>query len=247
MEYRNILGNRYGPWIATITRCDLGRNFELNLSDREFESRPLPKYPTIEETRAKTAKQPTPSQPREPNLRIEIKTVDTGERKQMFGYEARHVITTRKETPLAGLQRDPNDSVRDGWYIDLDKSISCDQKRPAGEAVTLAFVTSGGSQSDRPVPIGIVSGKQETGYPLQVKMVSHSTRTLPDGTKKDFTDTSETQVTELSSGPLDPALFEVPSGFRQVDAIKRNPSVPLSMQWQLAWQRWKAKWERLFN
>ena len=247
IEQRGSQGMVYGPWIATITRCDLGQMFDLNLADREYEAHPIPKFPTLEERRANAAKQPKPSKPPEPNLRIEIKTVDTGERKQIFGYAARHVITTTKETPLGSLKRDPSESVRDGWYIDLDRTISCDQKRPDGNVVAFGFATVGGSGTDIPVPTASVIGKQETGYPVQLKITAHTTRTLADGTKKEFTNASETRVTELSSGPLDPALFEVPRGFRQVDAIKRNPPVPFLMQWRFAWQRWRVKLARMFD
>jgi hypothetical protein len=31
--------------MATITRCDLGLIFELNLDDREYTSRPIPRFP----------------------------------------------------------------------------------------------------------------------------------------------------------------------------------------------------------
>src|SRR2546426_2089727 len=79
-----------------IWRCDLGQISELNLDDREYHSSPLPKWPTREELQARAAKSPQPAQPKKPNLLVEISTVDTGERKELFGYTARHVITTRR-------------------------------------------------------------------------------------------------------------------------------------------------------
>jgi hypothetical protein len=84
------------PRVAAVTRCDLGQIFQLNLDDREYTSRPMPKPLSPEEQKARTeelkaraAQGPQPQRPAQPNLLIEITTYDTGERKQMFGYTAR--------------------------------------------------------------------------------------------------------------------------------------------------------------
>src|SRR5712692_7143401 len=43
------------PHFVTITRCDLGQRFELNLDDREYTSMSLPKFPSKEELQARAA------------------------------------------------------------------------------------------------------------------------------------------------------------------------------------------------
>lgn len=113
------------PRIVTITRCDLDQMFVLNLDQREYMSMPIPKPLTKEELQARAAQQPKPIAPSQPTLLIESTTQDTGERKQMFGYLARRVITTVKQMPLIDSGQIPQETVTDGWYIDLDISISC--------------------------------------------------------------------------------------------------------------------------
>ena len=58
-------------------------------------------------------------------------------------------------------------------------------------------------------------GRRETGYALDITSVHASNATLPDGTHKRFTTTFRTWVTHLSTDPLDPRLFDVPTGFRK--------------------------------
>jgi hypothetical protein len=45
---------------------------------------------------------------------------------EMFGYTARHVITMRTVTPLDDTDAIRQETVTDGWYIDLDTQLSCD-------------------------------------------------------------------------------------------------------------------------
>ncbi len=234
----------YGPPLAMIWRCDLAQISELNLDDREYHSSPLPKWPTREELQARAAKSPQPAQPKKPNLLVEISTVDTGERKELFGYTARHVITTRKYIPLEGAVSEPSESVTDGWYIDLDTRLSCE---PNLKGAGYALLTGSVNGAARDIPTIKATGKPETGFPVELKTIDHSTFSLPDGTRKENTSTFETQVTELSSAPLDPSLFEIPVGFRRVDHLRREPTPPLSAQLASAWQRFKLQLSRLFN
>jgi hypothetical protein len=79
-------------------------------------------------------------------------------------------------------------------------------------------------------------------------MISKSTYTLPEGTKKQSDSKFEMQVTQFEEGPLDPALFEIPPGFKQVDHIERNPvAAASSTQINNLWQRFKASLASLFN
>jgi hypothetical protein len=155
VEYRNAFGRLgtegslqaiYGPRLVSITRCDLGQYFELNLDASEYTATI---YPPKQTTMAERAARGLPTKLNyvsdQPTLRIEVTTSDTGERKEMFGYTARHVITTRKQIPLEGSQSGPQESVTDAWYIDpqpaasadidLNQRLSCDPKLPRGKRV----------------------------------------------------------------------------------------------------------------
>jgi hypothetical protein len=243
-EYRNASGSNYGPLLALLSRCDLGQNFELNLEDKQYVSSPLPHFPTEAERQVLAAKYSATAAQQIPTILVEITTVDTGERKKLFGYDARHVITTRKHTRLNGSKDIEQESVSDGWYTDLPTALSCEPKLRGA----LGFVTLGTLNNvPTEVPSWKLEGKPESGFALSTTTTTHSTYGLPDGSKKDSSSTFEMQVTELYSGPLSPELFEVPRGFTKVDQIRRNPSVPFSMRMQIYWNTLKLKISRLFS
>ncbi len=223
------------PPIVTITRCDRNEIYTLSADAHEFTSRPIPKPPSKEQIEARSAalKKLVGEPPSTPTLLIETTTNDSGERKQMFGHTARHVITTVKQLPIGDSGTLPQENVTDGWYIDLDTSISC----VPGAASFFAVLVGGaprkpGERYLPPVPSYKNVGKPETGFAVETKRSHHlldasgailaGQRMLP---------ADEMHVTEIATIPLDPALFEVPKSFRKVDRIQRAPVLTF-------WQRW---------
>jgi hypothetical protein len=258
LEYQSMSGGAkradgsmdlyYGPHIASITRCDLGKSYELNLDAREYHTFPYPPKPfTIEETKTKGLK-PVGDQPATPTMLIEITTQDTGERKEMFGHTARHVIRTRKETPLEGSRAQAQQTVEDGWFIDLDTAISCDRKwneNQGADTHVVWLIRAGSAPPELPRIVEV--GKPEAGFVVKLNTTYRGAYALPDGTKKESTVTSETTVTLLEEGPLAPAIFEVPPGFGEVAKIDASPHVPLQAAGINAWAQFKARVGRLFN
>lgn len=261
MEFRNYAGpstangsqqRLAGPRLASITRCDLGSIFELNLDAGEYVSAPYPPKPKpLTQREIETHLKIRQSD--KPTLRIEMTTVDTGERKEAFGFTARHVIITRKEIPLENSRRRPQETVTDGWYIDLDLHVSCEpwlrKGRPAHAYMATSVYSSKGSVTWEQPPERsefVDIGEPETGFPVQSMIVSKVAYTLPDGTSKETTSRDETLVTELELGPLDPALFEIPPRFKHVDHIERNPRVS-ARSGQDLWDRFKAKLTSLLS
>jgi hypothetical protein len=255
MEFRNSAGAKkadgslqsiYGPRLVAITRCDLGQVFELNLDASEYTSAPYPPKPlTKEEIEARGLQIPATYWSEKPTLRIEVRTTDTGERKEMFHHVARHVLTTRKQTPLGGSQSEPQETVTDGWYIDLNQRLSCDRKLPEGRQAH-AYLLNGKQPMERPE--FVVIGEPETGFALHSLTTSKITYMLSDGTQKRTDPKTEVQVTQLEEGSFDPTLFEIPPGFKHVEHIERNP-VPSASSSQMKdfWRRFKASVTSLFN
>jgi hypothetical protein len=198
--------------IVLIVRCDLGQSFSLNMKAEEYSVAEYPPKPLTPGEMAvhglDTAIAP------QPTLRIEITTVDTGERNKIFGHVARHVITTTKQIPLEGSHTQAQETVRDGWYIDVDRRISCDPKPSAGSGfvtVGTAFVGGKGTMMERPEFVNI--GTPETGFPVKEVRTTTSETT---GVRRYSDSTNESEVVQFEEGPLDPALFEVPPGFKRV-------------------------------
>ena len=241
MEFRNSEGRKkadgtlqlsYGPRLVAITRCDLGQMFELNLDASEHTSAPYPPRPLTKEQIEPSGLQLPALASDKPTLRLEVTTTDTGERKEMFGHIARHIVTTRKQIPLEGSTTEPQESVTDAWYVDLNQRLSCDRNWPVGKtAYSYATLSVNGKHPREKVEF-IAAGEPETGFAVHSVMTSKITYALPDGTWKQSDSSSEVVVTQLEEGPLDPELFEVPPGFRHVDHIQRNPGLTMEDIWQ---------------
>ena len=267
MEYRNSFGQKkadgslqpiYGPRLVSITRCDLGQIFELNLDASEYSAGSYPPKALSKEEGEKRGLQRSVTYASDPpTLRIEVTTRDTGERKEIFGHLARHVITTRKQMPLEGSSSQPQESVTDAWYIDsnaidssldLSQRLSCDRKLPAGKSGhTFSFVLAGGAQLAMDKPEFVTIGELETGFAVQSVTTSKNTYPLPDGSRKQSDARFEMRVTELEVGPMDPALFEIPAGFKHVDCIERNPEDSAFAGAASLWQRLKDSLSSWFN
>ena len=226
------------PRTALITRCDLKQTFHLNLDDREYAASPLQTFRTREEmlARAAASGQLVVAPQREPTVLVETETVDTGERKELFGHTARHVVSTRRLIPLARAKRGADSTVTDGWYIDLDTHISCEPSwRSARSGHAFLTVHQQGQEGD--VPTFKDTGEPESGFAVASKRTSSGTITSPDGSTRQHVSTWETEVTELSTAAIDPALFEVPSGFRLVERIRQEPVPPLVIRLKQAYER----------
>jgi hypothetical protein len=158
---------------------------------------------TTTTTTPNTPSQPTPVK-KGGLVTSTVTTKDTGERKQMFGYTARHIITTMemKSSPDACSQNNTKMEI-DGWYIDAAFALDCDSSRAYSN---YSPKVSGGCR-DRYETKTI--GLAKKGYPVWEKMTMFG----PNGAES-FSTTNE--VIEFSQATLDPSLFDVPEGYREV-------------------------------
>lgn len=130
-------------------------------------------------------------------------TKDTGERKQMFGYTAKRLLTTM-ETVSSPDSCNPGKSrvETDGWYIEAAFALNCDYGGYGGYTGS----DNGGGCQDRYEMKQI--GKARTGYPVLETMTMYD-----ENGKATFTTTDE--VLEISNATLDAALFDIPAGYRE--------------------------------
>jgi hypothetical protein len=126
--------------------------------------------------------------------------------------------------------------VTDGWYIDLNAKVSCDPPwRSARSGHAFATVHRQGEEGD--VPTFKDVGESERGFMIACKRTSSGTITSPDGSTRQHVSTWETEVTELSTAAIDPALFEIPSGFKLVERIRQEPVPPLVIRLKQVYER----------
>jgi hypothetical protein len=191
-----------------IQQCDLRRNIQIMPEMKVYMIQPYDE-PTASSSPANTATTNTTTQPTEVKkggvVTSTVTTKDTGERKQILGYTARHIITTMemKSSPDACSQMNTKMEI-DGWYIDATFALDCDSNR----AYTGYRPKASGGCQDRFESKQVGTAKK--GYPVWEKMTMFG----PNGAES-FTTTTE--VVEFSQATLEPSLFDVPEGFRQVD------------------------------
>ncbi len=186
-----------------ITQCDLKRTLQINDKTRKYIATPM------QDDTAASATTPAPKvAPASPSRRGGVITYiassrDTGERKEMFGFTARHVkSSTRIESSADACNPMKQRFEQDGWYIDLSVGFSCELGRRSMGPPPMA---TGGcldrTQFRR-------EGAARTGFPL-----IETTTIYDQNDQPSFSTTRE--VTDLSRQPLEAALFDVPAGYTE--------------------------------
>lgn len=108
-----------------------------------------------------------------------------------------------------------------------------------------AFLTAGNTPIEKMEFVD--NGEPESGFAIEQKITTKEAMTPSDGTKSEPTSVQEMRVTQFFEGPLDPGLFTLPTGFRLVKQIDRDPPANPSNPWSMAWERIKASASRLFH
>lgn len=190
--------------MVNITQCDLRRNILLNEARRMYTIEPFADDPTPVAASASTDASPAPARParRGGTINYTMNISDTGERRRMFGLLARHLkMTAAWESSPDACQKGKGRMEKEGWYVDFQTDFHCEETlRPQ-----LPTGRTRPDCTDRTTIRQTGSGK--LGYPL----IETTTIYLDNGE----TTTMTTEVVELTTTPLDPALFEIPNGYTQ--------------------------------
>ena len=143
-----------------------------------------------------------------------VNTVDTGERREMFGFTARHLKQTMmsESSPDACYQQHMK-MERDGWYINLEYGLNCGTDRPPQVGRMAA------PQGCRDRYQFRRTGPTNLGYPLVETMTMYG----PDGSVQT---TMTKEVLDLSRQHLDAALFDVPAGYTQAQSQQEMYATP---------------------
>ncbi len=195
----------------TLRQCDLKRTLTLNEQAQTYFVTP----DAQDENAAKAAALATGQAVAEASggrIMLTTTVTDTGERKTMYGYQARHLKAKVVQEP----SQDACTQVRqmfqvDGWFADVSKEqTGCMSFAPP--------VQQGTGCNDKVIEKRVGSGKP--GYPLQENI----TMATPDG----GTMTVGIITSELNKQEKLPAeMFDVPVGYRQVNsAAELNGTAP---------------------
>jgi hypothetical protein len=197
--------NMMGMQTVQIYQCDLHRMAMINEKNRTYMITDLGETEDkVEEASAKSSKPASSAAPSGPAgvLTITVNSTDTGERKDFFGYKARHVKSEMKTEATADAKCGANmDMKTDGWYIDFKEQQMICSNNPRA-----AMAARGGTGCPDKIRIK-GSGYARMGYPVSTEMTM-----MANGQPM----TMKLETLELSTTTLDAALFEIPAGYKQV-------------------------------
>jgi len=209
-----------GPNGSTITlrECDLKQTLTLN---EQAQTYLVTKDPQDENAARAAALATGTAAPEAQGGKIVVTTTitDTGERKTLYGYQARHLKAKVSEEPSTDACTQVRQSFDiDGWFADVTKEQS------ACASIAPPIQQSNGC-SDRVIARKVGSGK--IGYPIQENI----TMPTPDG----GTMTVGIITSELTKQQLPDELFDVPAGYRQVNSLAElNGAAPQTVPVQTA-------------
>ena len=205
METDNPQAAAYFPQIATITQCDLRRTVRLNDRKQLYMVEPFQTSTETPAARPSAAPSTTTTTRRGGTMTMTYIVKDTGERKTMFGMQARHLIITQEMESSADSCNGPSKTKMefDSWYVDFTAEFNCPNATPQ---IPTRPDASKPDCIDRVVYKG--SGAARLGF-------------LLDGTMKIFgaegsvAMTQTTETLDLSRSPLDAALFDIPKTYSE--------------------------------
>ncbi len=191
----------YAGEMSAITQCDLKRIVQIIEKNKSYLVMPLDGRATV--LAAPPQLQSAPAAPaRRGVITYQTSITDTGERKQLYGYTARHLkITLVKEPSAEACNQTKERTETDGWYIDYNPQFACS----LGEGLDQPAEASSCNDEIR----HNVSSKEKPGYPVEYTVTTYKS----DGS---VANTMTLQTLELANTPLDSALFEVPAGYSEV-------------------------------
>jgi len=203
------------PQIATITQCDLKRTVKVNDRKQLYMVEPF-QIDTSAPVERATPSPTTTTTRRGGTMTLTYTVRDTGERKTVFGLQARHLIITQEMEASADSCNGPSKTKMefDGWYVDFSAEFNCPMARPQLPA-------GPGSKPDcidRIVYKGNAAAR--TGFLLEGTM-----KFLGADGSVQMTQTTETL--ELSRSPLEASLFDIPNSYREAGSQQELYAISL--------------------
>ena len=188
---------------TSILQCDLKRTLTINEKTKTYliSSTDTTNTAGAGDGGPTVPAQGTQNQPQRGGVvNITHTITDTGERKQMFGFTARHIKTSMVKTASPDACDKDQKVETDGWYIDFQYSFECPSQTPKVQQPT--YNPQPGCKDEvRTKTVGTA----KLGFPLLVTTTIYQ----PDGRTTSMTQ----EVLELSRETLSASLFDIPEGY----------------------------------
>lgn len=192
--------------ISYIQQCDLGRTVHLNRSKKTYTITSATGFSENPKTQAKIA-----SAKKGGYMDVSVNVTDLNERKEMFGFVAKHLRSTMTMTPGPNsCSKQPMSIVDEGWYVDLP-TYACEIQ--TDDTISSMQETYSGCVDEVRYKAGT---NTHLGFPLQ------QTRTFSmNGMSFQMIE----NVISLDRATLDASAFEIPADYRPSDGSDANVAV----------------------
>ena len=225
-----------------INSCDTHTAIELDPNKKEYRIVELGEDGLGKGWQKRTKSQENEKPPHGGTVEVVTENIDTHESKDILGHSAHHWITKTKKIPGPGACTTADEGEVDGWYIDYQVPPSSCSGRflkkkypPNGSSHAVGILAQNGCM-DR---FTFAGEQMRHGMPLLMRHVNHLRTKMPDGKEGEYVSTTQMEVTELSTAPIDPKTFDVPEGYRRVARL-RTDGPPRSMS-----ERFQEMWEQI--
>ena len=208
-----------------IYNRELGYRFELDPGQQTYTACRMNEYGSPKWVKPVSAKRPERSGK---TMHVHTETVDTGERRAVFGREARHVVTKNRTTQDSEIQ---GESECDGWYIDAPAAWLA--LHPPPQPGSFYHLSSGTETDDYEFT---EVGNRENGFALFIRRSSKFFIQDEQGGSKSGETVYEEEVTELSEAALGRDLFVPPRAYRRVALFRDGMQYRLGYRARFYWE-----------
>jgi hypothetical protein len=218
-EYESV---RKSPAFAWLFQCDKRQFVGLNITRQEYFVNRLARSGSS--ILAFNESQLPPKLPvrlhNTGTVNQSVIVTDTGERREMFGFTARHIKTATIWEASPSCKQTKLREETDGWYVDLLYGLECspDLSGLSGQPYAAPYSKCYEHYNKNRYEFhSQTTGEARFGFPLI------RTRKVYDDQGKPVINYQE--VVELSTTELDQSLFEVPAGFTEIPIRESRPSL----------------------
>jgi len=198
-----------GIGLDTIDQCDLSRTVLVNDKAKVFMVQPKAGSDTTVGNSQTPHVVTMPSEKKHEGKHgvttYTTTVIDTGERRQIFGFTARRLkLTTVGESSSDACNPVKTKMESDGWYIDFDINAGCRENLSPDSQAQNSKSDCGDELVYKTI------GDAKVGFPVLQTVTTKG----QDGR----TQTTTTEVLELSQETLDAKLFDVPPDYKLVNS-----------------------------
>lgn len=191
------------PVLAILLECDARTMVFLRPNSKTYRTAVEP--PHRERKRGELPIITPP--PDGPVVTLTIHSEDTGETRQVGGYQARHLKTTIQVDPSKTASTKPGKIEADTWYLDIP-GLNCRAEDTGHTQWARLYAQLLHPTPDHRDRIEIkASGAQPHGL-----VIEETAKAVSDGNEMVF----KTELLQSSTDPLDQSLFEIPPDYTQV-------------------------------